>query len=368
MKTILLVISEMKLLHALLRNTNFIPERNDIENIPLIILKNILSKHGITIVTKDFDNNIDGVDIIITDDLHICESIKTIPIFLLSPMVDCNTPFGYLSELNFTPSNLNFISPTLHNLFNSYFDLSLILNYMINDDKWGKYHYAAGELFNSIKLKEYRVDYSIREIKKINRIKFLYQLIDTHLNRNIKISIHNSVLSTEQSYKLAEEYFNKLELYDEFDKIKNIDKKYLSVDDIDTNFNSWALNKLYNHTLKSDISIYFESGTDTDNIEDVLYSLITEKTIDLLSIGKPFIYMNKTVGTFLKEFGFRDYNKEVFDGISKDKIELIKQISFMPMNDYVNLLKKLSILTSKNRKRLEEILKNNTFLYNLIHN
>ena len=78
--------------------------------------------------------------------------------------------------------------------------------------------------------------------------------------------------------------------------------------------------------------------------------------------------MNKTVGTFLKEFGFRDYNKEVFDGISKDKIELIKQISFMPMNDYVNLLKKLSILASKNRKRLEEILKNNTFLYNLIHN
>ena len=214
----------MKLLHALLRNTNFISERNDIENIPLIILKNILSKHGITIVTKDFDNNIDGVDIIITDDLHICESIKTIPIFLLSPMVDCNTPFGYLSELNFTPSNLNFISPTLHNLFNSYFDLSLILNYMINDDKWGKYHYAAGELFNSIKLKEYRVDYSIREIKKINRIKFLYQLIDTHLNRNIKISIHNSVLSTEQSYKLAEEYFNKLELYDEFDKIKTLIK------------------------------------------------------------------------------------------------------------------------------------------------
>jgi hypothetical protein len=368
MKKVLIVISEMKLLYALLRNTKFIPEKNDVENIPLIILKNILSKNGITVVIKDFDNNINGVDIIITDDLHICESIKTIPIFLLSPIVDCNTSYGYLSELNFTPSNLNFISPTINNLYNTYFDLSLILNYMINDDKWGKYHYAAYELFNSIKLKECRVDYSVREIKKINRIKFLYRLIDTHLNENIKISVHNSVLSTEESYKLVEEYFTKFELHDEFDKIKNINKKYLSIDDIDKNFNSWVLNKLYNHTLKSDISIYFECGTESDIIKDCMNDLITEKTIDLLSIGKPFIYMNKSVGTFLEEFGFRDYNKEVFDGISKDKVELVRKISFMPMSEYDSLLKKLSILTTKNRKRLDEIIKNNTFLYNLIHN
>jgi hypothetical protein len=368
MKKVLIVISEMKLLYSLLRNTNFIPEKTDVDTIPLIILKNILSKHGITIVTKNFDNNIEGVDVIITDDLHLCESVKTIPIFLLSPMVDCNTPYGYLTQLNFTPSNLTFISPTINNLYNTHFDLSLILNYMVNDDKWGKYHYAAYELFNSIKLKEYRVDYSVREIKKVNRIKFLYRLIDTHLNENIKISIHNSVLSTEESHKLMEEYFNKFELQDEFQKIKNIDEKYISVDDIDGTFNSWALNKLFNHTLKSDISIYFESGTDTDNIEDVLDNLITEKTIDLISIGKPFIYMNRVVGIFLEEFGFRDYNKEIFDSISKDKAELIRQISFMPLSDYTNLLKKLSILTAKNRKRLDEILKSNIFLYNLIHN
>jgi hypothetical protein len=368
MKKVLIVISEMKLLYALLRNTSFIPEKTDVENTPLIILKNILSKHGITIITKNFDNTIEGVDIIITDDLYICESIKTIPIFLLSPMVDCNTPYGYLNELNFTPSNLIFISPTINNLYDTHFDLSLILNYMVNDDKWGKYHYAAYELFNSIKLKEYRVDYSVREIKKPNRIKFLYQLINTGLNDSVKISIHSSVLSTEESYKQAEEYFSKLELNAEFDNIKNIDKKYLSVDNIHKTFNSWVLNKLYNHTLKSDISIYFESGTDADNIENSLDNLITEKTIDLISIGKPFIYMNKMVGTFLEEFGFRDYNKEVFDDISKDKVELVRQISFMPMSDYDSLLKKLSILTIKNRKKLDEIIKTNTFLYNLIHN
>ncbi len=368
MKKVLIVISEMKLLHALLRNTNFIPDKTDVETIPLIILKNILSKYGITIVTKNFDNNIEGVDVIITDYLHLCESIKTIPIFLLSPMVDCNTPFGYLNELNFTPSNLSFISPTINNLYDTHFDLSLILNYMVNDDKWGKYHYAAYELFNSIKLKEYRVDYSVREIKKVNRIKFLYRLINTRLNETIKISIHNSVLGTDESYREAEEYFNRFKLENEFSKIKNIDKKYLSVDNINKNFNSWALNKLYNHTLTSDISIYFESGTDTDSIENSLDNLITEKTIDLLSVGKPFIYMNKMVGTFLEDFGFRDYNKEIFDFISKDRVELVRQISFMPMSDYVNLLKKLSILTAKNRKKLEEIIKNNTFLYNLIHN
>lgn len=368
MKAVLIVISEMKLLHALLRNTNFIPEKNDIEDIPLVILKNILSKHGIKVVTKDYNNDINGIDVIITDDLHICESIKTIPIFLLSPIVDCNTPLGYLNELNFTPSNLNFISPTINNLSDTHFDLPLILNYMVNDDKWGKYHYAAYELFNSIKFKEYRVDYSVREIKKVNRIKFLCQLIDTHFNGNIKISVHNSVLGTDESYREAEEYFSKLELNTEFDKIKNIDKKYLSVDNIDKTFNIWALNKLYNHTLQSDISIYFESGSEMGSIKDVLDNLITEKTIDLLSIGKPFIYMNKTVGTFLKDFGFRDYNKEIFDYISKDKVELVRQLSFMPMSDYVSLLKKLSILTSKNRKRLEEIIKNNTFLHNLIHN
>jgi hypothetical protein len=78
--------------------------------------------------------------------------------------------------------------------------------------------------------------------------------------------------------------------------------------------------------------------------------------------------MNKVVGTFLKDFGFRDYNKEIFDYISTDKIELIREISVMSKPDYDNLLKKLSILTKKNRKRLDEIIKNNTFLYNLIHN
>jgi hypothetical protein len=33
MKKVLIVISDMKLLYALLRNTNFIPEKNDVENI-----------------------------------------------------------------------------------------------------------------------------------------------------------------------------------------------------------------------------------------------------------------------------------------------------------------------------------------------
>jgi hypothetical protein len=96
--------------------------------------------------------------------------------------------------------------------------------------------------------------------------------------------------------------------------------------------------------------------------------LITEKTIDLLNVRKPFIHMTKNVDEFLERFGFYNYNKEIFDSIEVDKPKLIKKILNMEIQYFEVLIEKLKNLADKNKDILDSYYKKNTFLYNLVHN
>ena len=384
MNKVTLYIKQKKFLYALLRNSIYIPSDRDIEDIPTIIIKNILSKSGIRYI-KTYEE--DDSDIIITDDILIAKTIPHKQIVFIPP-IDYNVIDGFVIELSqstdlvkfnqTTPldflkenyPNLKLISPTLIEHPNLTFDLSLVLNYNLYDDKWGAIHYNARDLFRIIQYKPYRVEYSIREIRKINRIKLFLELIDSGLKNNIKLTIHNLFLHDTEMYAQAKKYFEDNQRSEYFEKLSSLDNEYYSDDELiggQYTHQVWPMGKLVNHTLKSDIALYNESSPDREAFTTMDY-LITEKTIDLLSIGKPFIYNSKIVKEFNLRYGFIDYNRIIFNDMGDDMVGIIKAISDMNIGEYEELLASLKKLSQRNFKKLEEYKGKNTFLYNLIHN
>lgn len=384
MNKVTLYIKQKKFLYALLRNSIYIPSDRDIDDIPTLIIKNILSKSGIRYITTYEE---DDSDIIITDDILIAKFIPHKQIIFIPP-IDYNVIDGFIIELknstdlvkyNQTPPmdflkeiypNLKLVSPTLIEDTNLIFDLSLVLNYNLYDDKWGAIHYNSRNLFDIIHYKPYRVDYSIREIRKINRIKLFLELINSDLNNNIKLTVHNLFLYNTEMYAQSKKYFEDNQVPEYFEKLISLNSEYYSVDELEGGqytHQVWPMGKLVNHTLKSDIALYNESSPEENEYSSMDY-LITEKTIDLLSIGKPFIYNSKIVDKFNRRYGFIDYNKSVFNSMGKDKVSIIKTISDMHIKEYGELIGSLKKLSQRNLKKLEEYRDKNTFLYNLIHN
>jgi hypothetical protein len=384
MNKVTLYIKQKKFLYALLRNSIYIPSDRDVEDIPTIIIKNILSKSGIRYITAYEE---DESDIIITDDILIAKSIPHKQIIFIPP-IDYNVIDGFIIELHestdlvkynqITPldflkenyPNLKLISPTLIEHPNLTFDLSLVLNYNLYDDKWGAIHYNARDLFRIIQYKPYRVDYSIREIRKINRIKLFLELVESGLINNIKLTVHDLFLHHTEMYAHSKKYFedNDCEVY--FKKLLSLNLLHYSNDELEGGqytHQVWPIGKLVNHTLKSDIALYNESSPEENEYSTMDY-LITEKTIDLLSIGKPFIYNSKIVKEFNLRYGFIDYNKIIFNDMGDDMVGIIKAISDMNIGEYEELLASLKKLSQRNFKKLEEYKGKNTFLYNLIHN
>ena len=379
MKSVTLYIRERKYLDALLRNSKFIESNVDvltIEEIETILLTN-------NIIVKSGNYNLDNSDVIITDDIDVVKLEKVKPIIFLHA-TDYNSITGYINHLkNTTPAALNdleyiekyhnnlyFIAPLIIDNPHIIFDLSYTLNYNLYDSKWGNIHYSAKDLFFAIERKPFRIDYTVREVKKINRIKLFLDLIESGVNSKLKISIHGNFITEENLNAQVKEFFKRNELNEYFDKIISLDSVYYSNDSINGEeylHQDWPVNKLLSNTLKSDIALYFESGPELEEWRP-MDNLITEKTIDLLSIGKPFIYINDIVKTFNVKYKFIDYNRTIFDEISTDKIELVKIITDMGDREYTGLLNSLREIVVKNSIKLEKYKKNNTLLEKIIDN
>jgi hypothetical protein len=379
MKSVTLYIRERKYLNALLRNSKFIESNVDvltIEEIETILLKN-------NIILKSGNYNLDNSDVIITDDIDVVKLEKVKPIIFLHA-TDYNSITGYINHLkNTTPAALNdleyiekyhnnlyFIAPLIIDNPHIIFDLSYTLNYNLYDSKWGNIHYSAKDLFFAIERKPFRIDYTVREVKKINRIKLFLDLIESGFSSKLKISIHGNFITDENLNAQVKEFFKRNELSEYFDKIVSLNSVYYNNDSINGEeylHQDWPVNKLLSNTLKSDIALYFESGPELEEWRP-MDNLITEKTIDLLSIGKPFIYINDIVKTFNVKYKFIDYNRTIFDEISTDKIELVKIITDMGDREYTGLLNSLREIVVKNSIKLEKYKKNNTLLEKIIDN
>ena len=329
-------------------------------------------------------------DFVIFDELSLFDPALLRTNFYFIPPIEFNITDPYINERFDIPNddtlengitwcrdnfkNLFFLTSTMLDIENNIVDLSLILNLNNTSELWGKYHYSAKDLFLCSPRKPHRLDYTFREVKKENRVKFFLNLIENLTERElskIKLSCHGGFLTNEDLYNQTKSFFqskNELSLFLELEKV---DKKFISFDELENHtpgYNAWVLNKVFNHTFSSDISIYFESGRDVFESRNTMSLMFTEKTIDNITIGKPFIHMSPVVDTFLKTFGFKNYNVEVFDKIETDKTKLVKKILSMNFIEYDTLYKKIEPIRNENLALMNKYYSTNTFLYNLIHN
>lgn len=355
-------------------------------------IHSIMSSHNITIQNKKLSSKgFDEYEVIIIDDLEDYDSENTSSLYFFIQPIDFNisdpfivnrwpesaTDSTFKNKIEWANShfpNLIFLGSNIFESPNQIFDLSLVLNLNNHNDNWGKYHYLSDKLFESIRQKSFRLDYCFREVKKENRVKFLLDLIDTldeKQFKDIKISAHGGFLNDEKYYNDVREFFESRNHFSLFSELIKLDKRFFSFDEllnIKAGCQAWPINKLMYNTLSSDIAIYYETAREIEGVPNTMNDLITEKTIDLLNIRKPFIHLSKNVDIFLEKFGFINYNKEIFDLIDVDRLTLIQKILDMKLQDYEVLIENLRNSAAKNRELLDYYYKNNTFIFKLVYN
>jgi hypothetical protein len=189
--------------------------------------------------------------------------------------------------------------------------------------------------------------------------------------KKIKLSAHGNFLINEEINTDIKSFFESQNQLDTFLRFEKLNKSFFSFDELENpipGYNAWPTNKLFYNTFCSDIAIYYESGREVSGIINTMNNMITEKTIDLLVIGKPFIYMSSNVGKFLEQYGFKDYNKLIFDNIDSDKTLLVKKLLDMTDFHFQQLLDKTKEFIDYNTHLVDNYYKNNTFLHRLFHN
>ena len=96
MNQVSLYIKNNKFLYCLLRNSIYIQSDMDVETIPIVVLKNILSKSGVSLYRTPYQS--DNSNIIITDDISIVTIAKDKDVIFIPP-IDFNVIDGYAIEL-----------------------------------------------------------------------------------------------------------------------------------------------------------------------------------------------------------------------------------------------------------------------------
>ena len=389
MKKILINIED-KFLIPLINNSPLIENRL-YKEFPKEKIVEILKNFGITIINKQSINDFDAseYDVVFIDDLKNFHSENKKSIYCFIEPIDFNIADPFITDrwpeatldssfknkvawCNNRFPNLIFLGSNIFESPNQIFDLSLVLNLNNHNDNWGIYHYVSRDLFRAVNRKNYRIDYTFREVKKENRVKLFLQLTQ-HLRKEdkIKISAHGGFFDDKNYFNDVKEFFEKENMLSTFLDLVRVEKKFFSFDELRNpiaGYSVWPVNKLFNNTFSSDIAIYFETAREKEGILNTMNDLITEKTIDLLNIGKPFVHLSSNVDIFIKKYGFISYKDEVFNKISDDVICLARHICDMDASKYEKLMNKLKEITSENIKRMDKYYKNNTFLYNLIHN
>ena len=139
------------------------------------------------------------------------------------------------------------------------------------------------------------------------------------------------------------------------------------------------IKKLIDNTLQSDISIIFESTTNKQYLDDKFRNgYISEKLIDNLLIGKPFIHASMLVNDFLNNNGFNNYSdileidyNDIFSDIENINDRLIihiKRLAKLSSIDYDNIINKLKIVAETNRQKCLELFEKNTILEDIVNN
>lgn len=270
--------------------------------------------------------------------------------------------------------NLKYLVSEITNEEDCIFDLALLLNRYVYHKDWN-FHYSLRETFSMIDSKPFRMDYSVYLPFKPNRIewaKWFYKRYDKLFysvnNFHIEMIKHNTEYN-KYNRELFEQYQNMEQMYkDDISFFTAMDKKYLVDDFFEGNGGlDYKINfrKFTNTTIKSDISILMETDNGTEG--DMQKNLVTEKTYDLLAIGKPFIAMCSVTDEFMEKFGFINYKHlDIFKEFS-DLKRLIHFILTAKDDVYFEIKKQLYEAAEHNMKIFDNYLSKNTFIENIIN-
>jgi hypothetical protein len=291
-------------------------------------------------------------------------------------------PYNIFDNLDRIQSKENCIFYTTHRITepNKLFDFGFILRKFIAN-RIVLQHYECYDIFKSFD-KKYRLDLSIRNFPQKDERVELLRVLQNHQKQNINLRVNDYYVNRIEQLKEFATLHNNLDKLDQYKiEFKMVDRLNQSLVHttplIAGQQEHIGAMKLIDVTLSSDIQIMFESNQNSlYKTNNKSWCHITEKTIDNLLIGKPFIICSKVALDFLNQFGFETYTEEL--GIDYDELfsnydfiiqKLAKhtiRISEMDEVEYRDMLVKLDNKTKINRDKCLEIIEKNTILDNII--
>jgi hypothetical protein len=291
-------------------------------------------------------------------------------------------PYNIFDNIDYVRDNPNCIFYTTHRITepNKLFDFGFILRKFIAN-RIVLQHYECYDIFKSFD-KKYRLDLSIRNFPQKDERVELLRVLQNHQKQNINLRVNDYYVNRIEQLKEFARLHNNLDKLDQYKiEFKMVDRLNQSLVHttplIAGQQEHIGAMKLIDVTLSSDIQIMFESNQNSlYKTNNKIWCNITEKTIDNLLIGKPFIICSKVALDFLNQFGFETYAEELgidyddlfsnYDFIIQKLAKHTIRISEMDEVEYRDMLVKLDNKTKINRDKCLEIIEKNTILDSII--
>jgi hypothetical protein len=291
-------------------------------------------------------------------------------------------PYNIFDNIDYVRDNPNCIFYTTHRITqpNKLFDFGFILRKFIAN-RIVLQHYECYDIFKSFD-KKYRLDLSIRNFPQKDERVELLRVLQNHQKQNINLRVNDYYVNRIEQLKQFATLHNNLDKLDQYKiEFKMVDRLNQSLVHttplIAGQQEHIGAMKLIDVTLSSDIQIMFESNQNSlYKTNNKNWCNITEKTIDNLLIGKPFIICSKVALDFLNQFGFETYAEELgidyddlfsnYDFIIQKLAKHTIRISEMDEVEYRDMLVKLENKTKINRDKCLEIIEKNTILDSII--
>lgn len=238
--------------------------------------------------------------------------------------------------------------------------------------------FYSSDLFKNTK-KNFRIDYSIRNfLDKNERIDMFYKLLKIK-NSFLSLSVNSFFVN---KFKAVYPFFENPQIFsNELNFVNFLNEELIENDELNDTpytFGNHNHQTKLKKTLSSDISIIFESSSNELYLNNRFRNgYISEKILDNLLIGKPFIIGSMVAYSFLKRMGLDDYSEifeidyeDVFSDIetvNKKLIMHIEKILNMDISNYKILLQRLEIASNTNREKCLESFEKNSILDKIIN-
>jgi len=184
--------------------------------------------------------------------------------------------------------------------------------------------------------KKYRIGYHIARIANIDR-NYLYNEYKNNKNQNLFFTYHDS---------------NKeVNIHDESIKAGNFNGTIFNLDFIGKNrfgqSEQWYHKQFVEQTIHSDIEILYETFTSEKlyrmSVDDWKpidgYTTLSEKTLKLLYLGKPFIPADPITHQLLRKLGFKSYSTLLTPQLKMRYSMDLKELPHNTQWDYLGALK-----------------------------